>query len=93
MALLLTDTLFQYLRGDEWQHTIKTFVRSHCDEFKGVEASGYSHHHHKIWKDFKDMSENVLGFALDTVGGSIESLEKVPQKFLSYILLIGSFSR
>ena len=54
-----------------------TFVRSNCAGFKHADSSNYTHHQYKIWKDFKEMAENVLGFALDAVGGSIESFEKV----------------
>ena len=75
-AAAWTDALNNYVQGDEWQHTVKTFVQSNCSTFKNVDTSDYSHNHHKIWQDFKEMAENVLGFALDTVGGSIESLEK-----------------
>ena len=75
-AVSLAGTLHEYLHGEEWQHTINTFVRSNCQQFGDVDSSAYTHMHHKIWGDFREMGENVLGFALDSVGGSIESLEK-----------------
>ena len=83
MAQTLTNALNEYIQGEEWQHTVNVFVRGNCNEFKNVDSSDYSHKHHRIWQDFKEMAENVLGFALDSVGGSIESLEKALDEIAS----------
>ena len=75
-ATTLANALHEYLHGEEWQHTVHTFVRSNCQQFRDIDNYEYTHMHHKIWSDFREMGENVLGFALDSVGGSLESLEK-----------------
>jgi hypothetical protein len=76
-AQSFTEALSNYLSGDEWQQSIDIFVRTNCAEFLDVSAEDYGHQHHTLWKTFQDIVENVLEMALNMVGGSVESLEKV----------------
>jgi hypothetical protein len=73
-AQTFTDALGKYLGGSEWQENVMIFVKSNCDKFYEVED--YDHEHHALWKTYQDICESILGMALESAGGSIESLEK-----------------
>ena len=76
-AQSFTEALSNYLSGDEWQQSIDIFVRTNCDAFLDARSEDYDHKHHALWKTFQDIVENILEMALNIVGGSLESLEKV----------------
>lgn len=73
-AQTFTEALSNYLSGSEWQENVTVFVKSNCDKF--YETEEYDHEHNALWRTYQDICESILGMALESVGGSIESLEK-----------------
>ena len=54
-----TDALHNYINGQEWQQSIEMFVKAHCRHFQNLSDSDFTHEHHKIWTDFKDIVEVI----------------------------------
>lgn len=74
MSEVYIDLLHSYLNDNEWKKNIETFVESNCSSFKNINE--YNHEHYDIWKNFKEIVEQILDMTLSQVGGSIEALEK-----------------
>ena len=77
------DALGQMLQGGEWQTQLQVFTAAHCAQFatclggtQRADGTGYELAHHDVWRQYKEMVEDVLEGVLQQLGGSIEALEK-----------------
>lgn len=73
------DALQNYLNSSDWRKTIKIFVDANCMYFINVDE--YHPQQVVIWRNFQDIVENVIQNTLDTLGGSIDDLEKGFDRF------------
>ena len=65
MADIYTDTLLDYLRGEEWQQSIEIFIDANCSRFDTMDD--FSHDHHNLWKVgplLTSTSEMITSFLL-----------------------------
>ena len=77
------EALHEYVQSEEWFETIGVFIDSHCSLFdpsKGGKedkgSSDYDHRHFTVWKEFTDISEQILNDMLSNLGGTLDMLEK-----------------
>jgi hypothetical protein len=74
-----SEALLNFLSSGDFRDAIDGFFGTQCRYFKDssvVEGSLYSHRQYSIWKDFQELVEVLIDSALQSIGGSIESLEK-----------------
>ena len=76
-----TESLRDYLHGDEWRENVDIFIRSNCGQFRSDLRSSSddherSHKYYALWKTFQEIVESILEVALLTIGGSTTALEK-----------------
>ena len=72
----LIEELQRYLYGREWKRSIEMFVDANCAKFAEIGQGEFNFEHHKLWKTYQEIVENILDMALMSVGGSIEAMEK-----------------
>jgi len=71
------EALHQYLQSSEWYETINVFVESHCAIFERTpsdQPNEYFHGHYTIFKQFVEISEQILNDMLANLGGSMDQL-------------------
>ncbi|GMH95416.1 hypothetical protein TrVE_jg2497 [Triparma verrucosa] len=74
MDTVWAEALDEYLTSEEWYSTIGVFIESHCSLFEGEEE--YGHGHWNVYKEFVEISEQILNNMLSNLGGDLDSLEK-----------------
>ncbi|GMH59565.1 hypothetical protein TL16_g02857 [Triparma laevis f. inornata] len=74
MDTVWAEALDEYLTSEEWFSTLGVFIESHCSLFEGEEE--YGHGHHNVYKEFVEISEQILNNMLSNLGGDLDSLEK-----------------
>ena len=67
------EALHQYLQSSEWFDTITVFVENHCSIFDGC-GEEYDHGHYTVFREFVEISEQILNDMLSNLGGSLRQL-------------------
>jgi len=67
------EALHQYLQSSDWFDTINVFVENHCSIFDG-RGEEYDHGHYTVFKEFVEISEQILNDMLQNLGGSLKQL-------------------
>jgi len=82
------EALHEYIQSDEWYQTIGVFIDSHCQLFSqetlktssaasnngANTVAAFDHGQYHVYKEFVDISENILNNMLDSLGGSLDLL-------------------
>ena len=74
------EALHEYLQSSEWFETIGVFIDSHCALFESSFSSGsvqeFDHGQYTVFREFTEISEQVLNNMLSNLGGSLTLLEQ-----------------
>ena len=69
---LALDIAHQFLMGPEWQHTILSFVETHCNHkvFAPTDVceGKFDHDNHSVWRKFCQTAETKVTGVLETLG-------------------------
>jgi len=75
------EALHEYLHSTEWFNTIGVFIESHCALFDTPTASSastgeFDHGQYTVFREFTEISEQILNNMLSNLGGSLTLLEQ-----------------
>ena len=77
------DAVSQFLKGEEWRVSVKTFVDSMCHTFAGDPRGEFSHTHYTCFLDFGKMVDRCIAQLLASLGGTDEAFFKACDERLS----------
>lgn len=73
---LSRDGLHAFLQSPDWKETVNMFIAANCDDFAIVDANGqYTRRQFEVWRNFQEIVEQILDVALQSIGGSLQTLE------------------
>ena len=73
------EALHEYLASQEWYDTIGVFIESHCALFETTSSSTsgeFDHGQFTVFREFTEISEQILNNMLSNLGGSLSLLEQ-----------------